>query len=103
MYIKEVTVQNKVGLHALPASDFTRLARSFDSSIWVENGVTSISAKSLVGVLTLGIMKDAHIRIIANGQDEVNAVDALVYFVESGCSNDALLEALARFKEGRTE
>ena len=83
MYVKDVTVQNQVGLHARPATFFIQKANEFKSSIWVEKEERRVSAKSLLGVLSLGIMGGTTIRIIAGGPDE-EAVDELVKLVESG-------------------
>ena len=84
MFVKEVLVQNQVGLHARPATFFIQKANEFKSSIWVEKDERRVNAKSLLGVLSLGIMGNPTIRIIAGGPDEVQAVEALVKLVESG-------------------
>lgn len=84
MYVKEVTVENQVGLHARPATFFIQKANEFKSSIWVEKDERRVNAKSLLGVLSLGIMGNTQIRIIAGGPDEEQAVDELVKLVESG-------------------
>ncbi len=84
MFVKEVMVQNQVGLHARPATYFIQKANEFKSSIWVEKDERKVNAKSLLGVLSLGIMGDTSIRIIASGADEEEAVDQLVKLVESG-------------------
>ena len=84
MYSKEVTVQNQVGLHARPATFFIQKANEFQSSIWVEKDERRVNAKSLLGVLSLGIVGGAQIKIIADGNDEKAAVDCLVALVESG-------------------
>ena len=76
MYVKDVMVQNQVGLHARPATFFIQKANEFKSSIWVEKDERRVNAKSLLGVLSLGI--------IAGGPDEEQAVDELVKLVESG-------------------
>ncbi|MBR6702170.1 MAG: HPr family phosphocarrier protein, partial [Clostridia bacterium] len=78
------TVQNQVGLHARPATYFIQKANEFKSSIWVEKDERKVNAKSLLGVLSLGIMGDTGIRIIASGSDEEQAVNELVKLVESG-------------------
>ena len=70
MYVKEVTVENQVGLHALPATFFIQKANEFKSSIWVEKEERRVNAKSLLGVLSLGIVGGTTIRIIADGADE---------------------------------
>ena len=87
MFVKDVTVENQVGLHARPATFFIQKANEFKSSIWVEKEERRVNAKSLLGVLSLGIMGGTDIRIIADGSDEQQAVDALVELVESGFSN----------------
>ena len=83
MYVKDVTVQNQVGLHARPATFFIQKANEFKSSIWVEKEDRRVNAKSLLGVLSLGISKGTEITLIADGQDENDAVDALASLVES--------------------
>lgn len=84
MYEKEVTVQNQVGLHARPATFFIQKANEFKSSIWVENEERRVNAKSLLGVLSLGIMGGTQIKIKSSGSDEEQAVEELVKLVESG-------------------
>ena len=84
MFTKEVTVQNQVGLHARPATFFIQKANEFKSSIWVEKEDRRVNAKSLLGVLSLGIIGGSNIRIIADGTDEETAANALVALVESG-------------------
>ena len=77
MYIKEAVVNNQVGLHARPATFFIQKANEFKSSIWVEKDERRVNAKSLLGVLSLGIVKGTAINLIADGADEAEAVDAL--------------------------
>lgn len=84
MYVREVKVQNQVGLHARPATFFIQKANEFKSSIWVEKEERRVNAKSLLGVLSLGIVGGTDIRIIADGLDEQLAVDGLVRLVENG-------------------
>ena len=84
MYVKDVVVQNQVGLHARPATFFIQKANEFKSSRWVEKEERRANAKSLLGVLSLGIMGGTKIRIIAGGNDEQEAVEALAKLVESG-------------------
>ena len=84
MFVKEVSVKNQVGLHARPATFFIQKANEFKSSIWVEKDERRVNAKSLRGVLSLGIVGGTTIRIMADGSDEEQAVDGLVKLVESG-------------------
>ena len=81
---KDVLVKNQVGLHARPATFFIQKANEFKSSIWVEKDERRVNAKSLLGVLSLGIVGGTSIDIIADGSDEQEAVDSLVALVESG-------------------
>lgn len=84
MFTKDVTVRNQVGLHARPATFFIQKANEFKSSIWVEKEERRVNAKSLLGVLSLGIVGGTHIKLIADGTDEESAVDNLVRLIESG-------------------
>ena len=84
MFVKEVSVKNQVGLHARPATFFIQKANEFMSSVWVEKDERRVNAKSLLGVLSLGIVGGTTIRIMADGSDEEQAVDGLVKLVESG-------------------
>ena len=84
MFVKDVTVQNKVGLHARPATFFIQKANEFKSSIWVEKEERRVNAKCLLGVLSLGIVGGTAIKVIADGPDEQDAVEGLVKLVLSG-------------------
>lgn len=84
MFVKDVEVQNQVGLHARPATFFIQKANEYKASVWVERNERRVNAKSLLGVLSLGIIGGTHIRIIADGADEQDAVEGLVKLVESG-------------------
>ncbi len=83
MFSKEVEVQNQVGLHARPATFFIQKANEFKSSIWVEKEERKVNAKSLLGVLSLGITKGTTINVIADGVDEEDAVNTLVNLIAS--------------------
>jgi len=84
MFVKDVMVENQVGLHARPATFFIQRANEFKSSIWVEKEERRVNAKSLLGVLSLGIVGGTQIRIIADGSDEQQAVDGLIKLINSG-------------------
>ena len=83
MYTKTAVVNNQVGLHARPATFFIPKANEFKSSIWVEVEERRVNAKSLLGVLSLGIVKGTEITLIANGPDEEEAVEALATLLAS--------------------
>lgn len=83
MFMKETMVNNQVGLHARPATFFIQKANEFKSSIWVEKDDRRVNAKSLLGVLSLGIVKGTAINLIADGPDEEAAINALVELINS--------------------
>ena len=87
MYIRTVTVNNQVGLHARPASFFIQKANEFRSSIWIEKDERRINAKSLLGVLSLGIIKGMSMDIAADGPDEQEAVEALEELINTNFSD----------------
>ena len=84
MISRNVTIKNSIGLHARPATFFIQKANSYKSSIWVEKEDCRVNAKSLLGVLSLGIVKDMTITLIADGSDEAAAVEGLAALVDSG-------------------
>ena len=83
MVTRNLTMQNGVGLHANPASLFIRKANSYKSSIWIEKYDCRVNAKSLLGVLSLGISKGTNITLIADGSDEEEAVRGLAELIDS--------------------
>ena len=83
MFTQEVTVNNEVGLHARPATYFIQKANEFNSGIWVEKEERRVNAKSLLGVLSLGIVKGTAITLIADGPDAKEAVEALAQLVDN--------------------
>ena len=83
MYVRDVVVKNEVGLHARPATFFTQKANEFKSTVLMERENRSVNAKSLLGVLSMGIMKDMRVTLIGDGSDEVEAVDTLCQLIES--------------------
>ena len=84
MISRDVTIKNSVGLHARPATFFIQKANSYKSSIWVEKEDCRVNAKSLLGVLSLGIVEGTKITLIADGVDEADAIEGLTALVDSG-------------------
>jgi len=81
----KLTVTHKVGLHARPAALFVQTASKFSSSVQVRNltaNGNAVDAKSIIMVLTLGVMKDHEIQIQAEGADEADAITALKSLIE---------------------
>ncbi len=83
MYSKEITVLNQVGLHARPATFFIQKANEFSSSIWIEKDDRKVNAKSLLGVLSLGITKGTTVTLYADGSDEAEAIGALETLIKT--------------------
>ena len=83
MVEKIVTIANRAGIHARPAALLVQATKNFNCEIYFEKGTDRINAKSIMGVITLGAAYGATIKIIAEGQDEQDAVDALTRLFES--------------------
>ena len=83
MVTKEVVINNQVGLHARPATFFIQKANEFKSSIWIEKDDRRVNAKSLLGVLSLGIVKGTAVNLIADGPDEETAIATLAELIAS--------------------
>ena len=77
MFTQEYTVKCESGLHNKQATYFIQKANEFKSSIWVEVENRKINAKSLLGVLSMGIIKGTNVTLIAEGPDEEAAVTEL--------------------------
>ena len=83
MQAKELTITNADGLRASKAAMFVQVAGGFSSQIFVEKGNKKINAKSIMGVLSLGVKQGEKIYIFANGKDEQDAVIAIEKLVDS--------------------
>lgn len=84
MVSREVKIINSIGLHARPATFFIQKANFFTCNVWVEKDDRKVNAKSLLGVLSLGIAKGMTINIIAEGVDEEVALESLCALIDSG-------------------
>ena len=84
MISREVTITNSIGLHARPATFFIQKANTYKSSIWVEKEDRRVSAKSLLGVLSLGIAQGMTVTLVADGQDEDEALQGLSDLINTG-------------------
>jgi phosphocarrier protein len=78
MIERVIRVVNRAGIHARPASLLVGLTKNFKASIYFEQGENRINAKSILGIITLGAGYNSEIKIIADGEDEREAVDSLV-------------------------
>ena len=77
MFSKEVAVRCESGLHNRQATYFVQKANEFECSIWVESGNRKMNAKSLLGIMSLGIITGATVTLSASGSDAESAVNAL--------------------------
>ena len=84
MIQRDVTVTNNIGLHARPATFFIQKANSFRSSIWIEKDERRVNAKSLLGVLSMGIAKGMTVTLVADGADEDTALNELIALIQTG-------------------
>lgn len=87
MLTREVLINNPSGLHARPASDFVKAAGQFHCRIQLrkcEEDARPVNAKSIVMILSQGLVRGTRVEIIANGEDEAAALDALTALIESG-------------------
>lgn len=80
---KLVKITNKTGLHARPATDFVKEAKKYKSNILVEFNGKKADGKSVLGILTLGVSQGSTIKIYVDGEDEREAVRALIDLINS--------------------
>jgi len=81
---REVQITNALGLNAGNAPHLVQMANGFKSSVWIETEDRRVNAKSLLGVISLGVKKDMKIILIAEGADEQEALDKLAEMIEKG-------------------
>ena len=77
MCTKEIVVRCESGLHNRQATYFVQKANEFDSSVWLESDNRKMNAKSLLGIMSLGIVTGATVTLTASGSDEQEAINAL--------------------------
>ena len=83
MVTKEVIVKNSTGWHARPATLLVKKASAFKSDISLEYNGKKANVKSLIGVLSLGVSKDANVKVIASGDDEALAAEEIAKLIEN--------------------
>jgi phosphocarrier protein len=84
MQQRDVEIVNKLGLHARPSAKLTQLASSFKSKVFMSRNGRRVNAKSIMGVMMLAAAKGSTITLETDGEDEVDAMDALVGLIASG-------------------
>ena len=83
-----VKIINRAGIHARPAAVLVQAAKDYKSNIFFEKGVNRINAKSIMGILTLAATFETELKIIADGEDEEEAVEALIHLFQSKFEED---------------
>lgn len=83
MVVKEVVIKNQSGLQSKSAAVFIQKASNYKSNIWIEKDERKANAKSLLGLLSLGIGNGTRVVVIAEGEDEVKAAGELEEYLES--------------------
>ena len=86
MTVREAVERSQNGLYARPATFFVQKANEHTCSIWVEKEERRVNAKSLLGVLSLGIVKGTAVNIVADGVDENEAIATLSELIDSDFS-----------------
>jgi phosphocarrier protein len=86
MISRNVVITNSSGLHARPATFFIQKANAYKCSVWIEKEDRRVNAKSLLGVLSLGIAKGMTVTLLADGTDEESAIAGLVALIDSDFS-----------------
>jgi phosphocarrier protein len=79
----KLIIRNKVGLHARPAALFVQTANKFKSKVLVVNGERKADAKSILSVLALGAGQGSEVKLITEGEDEAQAIEAIRLLVEN--------------------
>ena len=84
----DITISNKLGLHARAAAKLTKLAAGYPCEVWMSKGERRINAKSIMGVMMLAAARGSTLVIEADGADEREAVEALRQLIDSGFGED---------------
>ncbi len=84
MQQRDVEIVNKLGLHARPSARLTQLASGFKSNVFMSRNGRRVNAKSIMGVMMLAASKGSTITLETEGEDEVEAMEALAGLISSG-------------------
>lgn len=82
MYKQQCVVKCESGLHNKQVTYFVQKANEFKSSVWLESESRKMNAKSLLGIMSLGVVTGATVTLIADGSDEKEAVEALAELLQ---------------------
>ena len=85
---REIVIKNRAGIHARPAALIVQTANQFDSQIYLEKDNDRINSKSIMGIITLGAAYNTTLKILADGSDEAEAVEAIATLFENRFEED---------------
>lgn len=88
MLEKTVIIKNRLGLHARPAAMLVQTVSKFKSRVKIFKGDQEVDGKSIMGIMTLAAARGTNLRLIVDGEDEIQAVNEIVRLVESGFGED---------------
>ncbi|MFA5524287.1 MAG: HPr family phosphocarrier protein [Tissierellales bacterium] len=83
MIIRTAIIKNSVGLHARPAALFVRTCSKYRSDIFIEKGGQEVNAKSIMGIMALGVYPGEEVKITVNGIDEEAAINDIIDLIEN--------------------
>lgn len=83
MISKEITIRLENGLEARPVAMLVQVASKFDSSVYLEAGEKKVNAKSIMGMMTLGLDTGEKVMVTANGADEAEAIQNIEAYLST--------------------
>ena len=83
MIKKPITINLSTGLEARPVAQLVQVASQFNSEIYVEIGKKRVNAKSIMGMMTLGLAEGAHVKVTADGSDEESAIEGIEKYLSN--------------------
>ena len=83
MVEKKITIKNRAGIHARPAALIVQTANEYDSQIFFEKEDNRVNGKSIMGIITLGAGYNTTLKVVADGEDESEAVEAIAKLFEN--------------------
>lgn len=86
--IRQVTINNRLGLHARPAAMIAKITRNAESSVWIVDGNNRADASSVIDILTINGKKGKTVALEVEGENDIHLLDTLVDFFESGFGED---------------
>ncbi|MGM0501424.1 MAG: HPr family phosphocarrier protein [Bacillota bacterium] len=84
MVCQNATIRNETGIHARPASLIVQKAGQYKAQVELEYGQKKVNAKSIMGVMSLGVNQSKKITVMAEGEDAQKAVDEIIKLIENG-------------------